>query len=179
MMLDTKSHLVDQIRSINGKSLSAKEELGKTKTTRFKRDFRIMIYLFIILDRLNYQLKLVHSTPKDHLRTYGDFMPSFIAALEKQYKMGKFSKLPIGPLGNHIEVIDPKYRRCVEDVLRPMINAFCVDNANDRKVLGELMKKHLPKKSQFSVITSKFMDKVSFKHIFQSISIRKLNLFNL
>lgn len=102
----------------------------------------------------------MHLSPIDNLRVYGEFMPQFIMVLEENHKRGKFMKMPIGPVGNYIEVIDPKYRRCVEDTLRPMINAFCVDNVNDKKVLSELMKRHIPKGVNFSVIMSKFTDRV-------------------
>lgn len=91
-------------------------------------------------------------------------MPNLVAAIEKHHKAGKFSKLPLGPIGSYVEVIDPKYRRCVEDTLRPILFAFCVDNMKDRATFDNLVKTQFPAAARCPIITSKYTDKVYFQY---------------
>lgn len=100
----------------------------------------------------------MNATPKENLKSFGENMVKLVDMLEQYHKRGKFQKLPIGPLANHIEVKDANYRQFVEDALGNILLAFCVDNAQDLTTFREVQKKVNP---QFNVpvICSPFMNK--------------------
>lgn len=83
-----------------------------------------------------------------------------MADINRLYKNKRFSELPLGPIGSYIEVTDAKYVRYVEEICKGLLSAFCVNNANDRAVLLDLLKKSYPQ-AKISIITFKFLKKVS------------------
>lgn len=86
-------------------------------------------------------------------------MPQLVSDIEKYYKSGKFSKMPLGPVGNYVEVINPKYRKFVEEALSSVLNSFCIDNPKDLLVFRNLIKSKYSNIRPISTITSKFMDR--------------------
>lgn len=86
------------------------------------------------------RLQHMNASPKENLRLYGENMVKLVDILEQYSKKGKFQKMPIGPIANHVEVKDGKYRQYVEDTLGNILMAFCVDNANDLATFREIMK---------------------------------------
>lgn len=115
----------------------------------------LLIDWFWLTGKVEMRLQHMHSTPKENLRLYGENMVRLVEILEKHVKNGKFEKMPIGPIANHVEVKDGQYRQCVEDTLGNTLSAFCIDNNNDVAVFREIMKK-----MSFNVplICSKFHD---------------------
>lgn len=113
------------------------------------------------IDNLAQQGKMMHKDPRQTLQLYGDFMPRLVEDIEKLHKQGKFSAMPLGPIGSYVEVTDPKYLRYVEDILGKITTGFLVNSVQDRHVLNELFKRTYPQAAQLPIITSRFMDHVS------------------
>lgn len=87
-------------------------------------------------------------------------MPAFVKDVERLYAAGKFSKMPIGPLGDKIEVKDPKYRNYIEDHCKKLLRTFIVDNAKDAMVLKNLIRTKYAQVNAIQTITMKFRDKM-------------------
>lgn len=104
--------------------------------------------------------QLNKNTPNNNLRLFGDYMPSFVKDVERLYAAGKFSKMPIGPLGDKIEVKDPKYRKYIEDCCDRLLHTFIVDNAKDSVVLKTLIRNKYSNANAIQTITMRFRDKM-------------------
>lgn len=87
-------------------------------------------------------------------------MPNLLNDLQRLHKSGKLKQLPVGPIANHIEIVEPKYRRFVEDALTNYLYGFCVDNAEDTVVVRQLIQSKYPQANHYPIITSKFFDHV-------------------
>lgn len=94
------------------------------------------------------------------MRLFGEYMPSFVKDVERLYAAGKFSKMPIGPLGDKIEVKEPKYRKYIEDCCKRLLRTFIVDNAKDSNVLKTLIRTKYPQANAIQTITMRFRDKM-------------------
>lgn len=122
-----------------------------------------LLYLFehtIILysiENVETHIRLMHASPKENLKSFGDDMVQLVDTLEQYHKRRQFQKMPIGPLANFIEVKNAKYRKYVEDTLGTALTAFCVDNNDDLAVFRTILKN-----SQMNimpqVICSKFLN---------------------
>lgn len=82
-----------------------------------------------------------------------------IVTLERAYKAGQFSELPRGPIGRYIEVPNERYRARIENHIGALLYSFIVNNANDRKVMDNIVKRQFPN-FQPSIITKKFVNRV-------------------
>lgn len=103
-------------------------------------------------------LRLMHAPPKENLKSFGDDMVKLVETLEQQFKRGKFQKMPIGPLANHVTVKNAAYRQFVEDALGGIAWAFCVDNSNDLATFRDILKRfQFPR--PVPVICSPFIDR--------------------
>lgn len=101
----------------------------------------------------------MHASPKENLKSYGENMVKLVNMLEQEFKAGKFEKMPLGPIANHIEVKDAKYRQFVEDALGNILMAFCVDNSNDLMTFRELQKRLGQPQFNVPVICAPFIDR--------------------
>lgn len=101
----------------------------------------------------------MHASPKENLKSYGEYMVKLVDMLGQYFKQGMFQKMPIGPIANHVEVKNAKYRQYVEDALGNVLMAFCVDNANDVMVFREIQKKLAQPQVNIPVICAKFSDR--------------------
>lgn len=117
------------------------------------------ILFFNISERLNFLLKNVNASEHDNAKIYGDEMPRLLSDIESLYKKSKFSMMPLGPIGNHVEILDGKYRNVVEDSLSNVLNAFLVDNAQDSSVLRNLIATKYPQ-LRLSIVKMKFRNRV-------------------
>lgn len=111
-----------------------------------------------LAEHIQTQLGLMNASPKENLKQYGDMMVKLVETLDQYFKRGKFQKMPIGPIANHVEVKDSTYRQFVEDTLGGILMAFCVDNANDLATFREITKK-LSFTAPVPVICSPFIDR--------------------
>lgn len=105
------------------------------------------------------RLRHMHATPKENLRSYGEHMVRLVDSLEQNFKRGKFQKMPIGPIANHIEVKNANYRQYVEDALGNILMAFCVDNTNDLMTFREVLKTLNHPQFNPPIICAPFIDK--------------------
>lgn len=94
------------------------------------------------------------------MRLYGDYMPSLVNDIKCLYEAGKLSKMPIGPIGDHIEVKNPKYRKFIEDCLQRLVNSFIVNNSKDSMVLKNLIRTKYPQAKSILMITMRFRDRM-------------------
>lgn len=90
---------------------------------------------------------------------FGDEMPKLLNDIEQWHRNGKFKVLPIGPIGNHIEITDPKYRAVAENMLSQILQAFLVDNIADSLVLRNLTRQKYPN-LKLTIIKSSFLNRV-------------------
>ncbi|KAF4521593.1 hypothetical protein B566_EDAN001313 [Ephemera danica] len=99
-------------------------------------------------------------------------------ALEKLFKQGKLSKMPIGPIGTHIRVKDPQWELAVEIILKSEFKCFFVNSDEDRKLVTTLANKILGS-SCLSIVTSQFIPEVYNVASGKVKSVPNDGLFNL
>lgn len=87
-------------------------------------------------------------------------MPSLVQNIRKLYEKGSFSEMPRGPLGNYVEVTDEKWKAPIEGILGALMKAFCVNNAQDRNLLNQLIQRQFPEAKSLPIITTKFRHQV-------------------
>lgn len=109
------------------------------------------------IENVETRIRLMHASPKENLKSFGDDIVRLVDTLEQYHKRGQFKKMPIGPLANFIEVKNAKYRQYVEDTLGGTLMAFCVDN-NDDLVTFRTILKNSQMNITPQVICSKFLD---------------------
>ncbi|XP_054268825.1 structural maintenance of chromosomes protein 6 [Macrosteles quadrilineatus] len=86
------------------------------------------------------QLKELSKSSND-LIFYGEAIVKIVAEIERAARSNKFSKKPIGPIGRHIKVHDPKWAPAVENFMsKGFLSSFCVDNASDSATLAKIIK---------------------------------------
>lgn len=101
----------------------------------------MIFVLFYFAENVEMRLSHMHATPKENLKSYGENMVKLVDTLEQYFKRGKFEKMPIGPIANHIEVKNAAHRQYVEDALGNILMAFCVHSNNDLMTFREVLKK--------------------------------------
>lgn len=104
-------------------------------------------------------MKNVKASEKENAKIFGEDIPKLLNDIEMLYKNKKFQTMPLGPIGNHIEIIDPKYRVVVENILSNVLNAFIVDNNQDMATLRNLTRQKYPN-LKFPIIKTKFLNKI-------------------
>lgn len=112
---------------------------------------------FLFLGNLETRLRQLHASPKENIRSFGEQMVRLVDSLDQHFKQGKFKKMPIGPIGNFVEVKKAVHRQYVEDALGDMLLAFCVDNNDDLLEFREIVKK-MSFNGPLPVICSPFLD---------------------
>ena len=72
---------------------------------------------------------------QDKLAAFGLWMPRLVAEIKKNRRFGK---MPIGPIGNYINIapgVSEEETGLVENHLKNYLSAFCVDSNKDQQVL--------------------------------------------
>lgn len=110
-------------------------------------------------EHLETRIRSTNSSPRENLKVYGDDYVQFVDLLERAYKQGRLKKMPVGPIGNYIEVKNAKYRPFVENTLGMILMAFCVDNSDDLVEFRNIWKSVKSNRQPF-VITAKFSNNV-------------------
>lgn len=84
----------------------------------------------------------LRSLTRDRGQQQGGFhekMPMLLRAIEQeQYK---FSRKPVGPLGNHIRLLKPKWSGVLESSLGANLSGFVVTSKSDSNTLSGIMKR--------------------------------------
>lgn len=68
--------------------------------------------------------------------------------------------MPRGPLGRYIELEDDKWKVAIESIVGRLLHAFTVNDPKDRAVLTQLIKKDFPGHASYTIITSRFQNRV-------------------
>lgn len=63
-------------------------------------------------------------------------MPSLLRAIQQEQS---FSKPPVGPVGNHITLLNPKWASIIEGALGNSLSGFLVDSKRDQEILQQIM----------------------------------------
>lgn len=87
-------------------------------------------------------------------------MPQLVHAIGALNKRGSFTKLPRGPLGHYVELTDDKWKVAIEHIIGSYVHSFVVNDAKDRAVLSQLIKRDFPRHARYAIITSRFADHV-------------------
>ena len=108
---------------------------------------------------LQRQMKQIQEQGENRLVLFGENMPRIVADLHKN--KGKFKSFPIGPLGMEIQLkpnVSKQKAMLIEHEIGGYLNAFIVDNFDDRITLSQIVKRHRGKsEGSINIIVSKFM----------------------
>lgn len=111
-------------------------------------------------DRLKRDIAQCDSAANDSLLIYGAYMTRMVAAIEAAHKRGQFTRLPLGPLGRYVQLEDDRWKLPIENLMGGHVQSFIVNDAADRRVLSELIRKQFPEHARHSIISTRFVDKV-------------------
>lgn len=98
----------------------------------------------------------LRSAGKNKLKKYGPRIPDVIARIHQDYERGKFHRKPVGPIGEWIKLKDPDWALAVENCLKSLITAFCVNDHADSVQLERIFKEVCPDFRPPLVIISEF-----------------------
>jgi hypothetical protein len=102
-------------------------------------------------EHIQQQKNQYEQTRQNKLAIFGQNIPRILELINKNKHL--FSKLPIGPIGNCIKLIDQKWADPVEYLLNRYLGVFLCDSAADRKMLDALCTDNQIKKPQ--IITTR------------------------
>ncbi|CAO1633915.1 unnamed protein product [Parajaminaea phylloscopi] len=87
------------------------------------------------VDEQEFLCRRLREASRNSVAAYGDRVPALIKAIEAEKT---WRKKPVGPIGMHIKLKDSKWAPVLESVISNTLNAFCVTNHHDRKLLERL-----------------------------------------
>lgn len=160
MISHNNTQLSEKIADLQSQNKQNSEDIGEIQSRSCNHNNNlILLGCFPVRTNQQYQ-NLNRSTPLDILRLYGDHMPSVVKDIKRLFEAGKFSKMPIGPIGPMIEVIDPKYLKYIEDLSNKMLHTIIVNNAKDLTELKNLFRTKYAQVRPPPMITMKFRDQL-------------------
>uniref|UniRef100_F1KS45 Structural maintenance of chromosomes protein 6 n=1 Tax=Ascaris suum TaxID=6253 RepID=F1KS45_ASCSU len=74
---------------------------------------------------------------QDRVGRFGGNMRRIMRLVEDNSRL--FTRKPIGPVGNHVSVLDDRYSSTIENVLSPVLRAFILDNPKDCRTFEDLL----------------------------------------
>lgn len=75
---------------------------------------------------------------RNSIEAFGKGVPELVRAIKNE---GRWHKMPVGPIGAHIKLKDTKWAELLESVIGNTLNAFCVTNYHDRRLLEDLKRR--------------------------------------
>ncbi|GFY77841.1 structural maintenance of chromosomes protein 6 [Trichonephila inaurata madagascariensis] len=105
--------------------------------------------------KYNENLKSAENALQNKVNAFGEHTVKVLQEIEN--KRNAFIKLPVGPIGMHLEVKQPKYTLAIEFAIgNNLLNSFCVDNYQDSMILRDILRKfyRIPP----SIVVSPFED---------------------
>lgn len=66
-------------------------------------------------------------------------MPTLLRAIQQE--RSKFAAPPVGPIGNHVTLLKPKWASIIESTLGSSLSSFVVKSHGDQKILSNIMKR--------------------------------------
>lgn len=90
-------------------------------------------------DLLHAKNRLQELTRENAQVKYGfpDKLPALLRAIEQQ--SSRFASRPIGPIGHHVTLLQPKWASVIESSLGATLSSFVVKNHGDQKTLSNIM----------------------------------------
>uniref|UniRef100_A0A915AIJ4 Rad50/SbcC-type AAA domain-containing protein n=2 Tax=Parascaris univalens TaxID=6257 RepID=A0A915AIJ4_PARUN len=85
----------------------------------------------------NNKLDRAQAMQQDRVGRFGRNMRRILRLLEDNSRL--FTRKPVGPVGNHVSVLDDRYSSTIEDVLSPVLRAFIFDNPKDCRAFEDLL----------------------------------------
>lgn len=129
--LDAEMHELEAKHTIDKTNLETAErhlsELSRQEQAKSKE-----------LQEAEGRLRNVGSSNSDPMKGYPNTMRELLRLIENERG---FLEKPIGPLGLHITLKDPKWEGIIEKYLGGTLSSFVVTNHNDGNLLGRLMEK--------------------------------------
>lgn len=86
--------------------------------------------------KLNGEVQNLKANGSNGLVTYGPNVPTLVEQINKRNWRGE---KPVGPVGNHIKLLDIKWSGILEKQLANQLNAFLVSNHQDKEDLLKIM----------------------------------------
>ncbi|XP_069092072.1 structural maintenance of chromosomes protein 6 [Pleurodeles waltl] len=151
-LLDQEVTTVEQMNQFQQAIYKYREEHSRLK--REEHDVRAT------LEKQKRQLKGLKDSKTDRLKRFGEHMPALLAAIDEEYRHGRFTKKPVGPLGACIRLKDTQLALAVECCLKNLLLAFCCDNHRDERMLQLLMSKFYQSGSRPQIIVNEFRKEV-------------------
>ena len=88
---------------------------------------------------LEHMIERLRDVSRNRITAYGPTMPRVLEAIRRERR---WRARPLGPIGLHIRLRDPRWAPLVEAVLGDVLNAFCVTNHADRELLSAILREH-------------------------------------
>lgn len=86
-------------------------------------------------------------------------MMQVLNEIKTAHANGKFKKMPIGPIGMHIELHHNKFQDAIENIIgTELLNSFIVNDHSDCKTLEVIFKRY--SKTMSPIMITPFQDKV-------------------
>lgn len=76
---------------------------------------------------------------RNSMEAYGPGIPALLRSINNE---GRWHRKPVGPIGAHVKLKDEKWAPVLESVIGNTLNAFCVIDHHDRRILEELKRRH-------------------------------------
>ncbi|KAK0079239.1 hypothetical protein PV326_008874 [Microctonus aethiopoides] len=113
------------------------------------------------INKLKHRLNGMKQQSGDALTVFGRNIPRLLKRIDEEYAKKRFKEKPCGPLGAYIKMKDPTWTPAVESFLGyGILTGFCVDNAQDARVLSSIIKEIYIDESSPSITCSKFHHRV-------------------
>ena len=102
------------------------------------------------------EIRRLEQSKTERLQRFGSKYPELIRRIDDAHRRGIFTKKPLGPIGNHIQLKDYSCALALELCLKRNIYAFCCDNMNDQKKLKDIIDKLFGNERKPPIITRPF-----------------------
>ncbi|KAI9019736.1 hypothetical protein DFJ74DRAFT_135420 [Hyaloraphidium curvatum] len=92
------------------------------------------------IQRLENNLRAAKPTNDDEFSMFGTGVTKAVREIERETRWR--GQRPIGPLGRHVRLMDPEWKRVIEGNLNQSLNAFIVETKHDEDLLRSIFRRH-------------------------------------
>ncbi|CAO1633857.1 unnamed protein product [Sympodiomycopsis kandeliae] len=85
----------------------------------------------------SYMQKL-EATSRNSMEAFGQDVPKLLRAIAQE---GRWHRKPVGPIGSFVKLKDTKWAKVLESVIGNTLNAFCVVDHHDRRLLESVKRR--------------------------------------
>jgi len=89
-----------------------------------------------------HQLEQMRRAQGNKLNAFGDRMPALIQEINESFKLGKFHRRPVGPVGLFVELKDQNWAKPIEALIGKELDSFIVKDQHDHDLLRIMMRKY-------------------------------------